>query len=192
MINCEKYRLIKDEEIIRQIVVQNQNNLFEVLYDRYATKVNDKAFGMLKNVEQAREAVQVIFIRAFEGLSSFRAEASFSSWLYAITYNYCIDYLRHQKQLHYPDWNTKNELPEIIDEKHEDVSGFNEEILLGLMEQIHPEEKALLVMKYIDDISIREISKALRVSESAAKMRLKRARARLLFLYQEKVRKNEV
>jgi RNA polymerase sigma-70 factor (ECF subfamily) len=186
MANVAKYSSVKDEELVRLITDEHQTALFDILYSRYQKKVTDKSYGLLKNSELAREAVQAIFIRAFERLSGFRGEASFSSWLYTITYNYCIDYLRKQKHLHYPEWNSRQDLSEIIDEETEDIEGFDEALFNRLLDEIHPEEKALLMMKYHDDISIRDISIALRISESAAKMRLKRARARLLFLYQEK------
>ncbi|MBV6639584.1 MAG: sigma-70 region 4 domain-containing protein, partial [Cyclobacteriaceae bacterium] len=61
---------------------------------------------------------------------------------------------------------------------------------LPILEVIHPEEKAILLMKYMDDLSIRDISIALRISENAAKMRLKRARSRVFYLYSEKYLKD--
>lgn len=190
MANVAKYSSVKDEELVRLINTEHQTALFDILYARYYKKVADKSYSLLKNSELSREAAQVIFIRAFERLPGFRGEAAFSSWLYSITYNYCIDFLRKQKQLHYPEWNSRQDLSEIVDEEYEDIEGLDEELLTRLLDEIHPEEKALLMMKYHDDISIRDISIALRISESAAKMRLKRARARLLFLYQEKNKHN--
>jgi RNA polymerase sigma-70 factor (ECF subfamily) len=96
--------------------------------------------------------------------------------------------LRAKKKLHYPEWNQANVIPEIIDEADEDLVELNYNKLLHILEQIHPEEKAMIQMKYQDNLSIKDISEALRVSESAAKMRLKRAKARVLYLYKEKFR----
>ncbi|MCF8366172.1 MAG: RNA polymerase sigma factor [Bacteroidales bacterium] len=191
MSNISKYENVSDEEIVRLIVEEKNTRLFDILYQRYIKKVHDKTYNLLENSALSQDAVQVIFIRVYDRLESFRGSASFSSWLYSITYNYCIDFLRRQKKLHYPEWNHQNELPEIIDESESDFSGIDEDVLMSLLDEIHPEEKVLLVMKYLDDISIREISHALRISESAAKMRLKRARTRLLFIYQEKMKKIE-
>lgn len=191
MVNSTKYDLMSDEEIVRLIVDEKNTRLFDIIYQRYEKRVSDKTYSLLKNAEQSREAVQVIFIRVFDRLSGFRGNALFSSWLYAITYNYCVDFLRQQKKLHYPQWNRDNELPEIVDEEQADFSGIDEDVIMALLEEIHPEEKVLLVMKYLDDISIKDISMALRISESAAKMRLKRARTRILHLYQEKMKKNK-
>jgi len=54
------------------------------------------------------------------------------------------------------------------------------------LELIHPEEKALLLMKYKDDVPMKQVAVSLRISEDAAKMRLKRARTRVLYLYNQK------
>ena len=88
--------------------------------------------------------------------------------------------------MHYPEWNRKNEIPEIIDETEEDFTEVNYKRLLELLELIHPEEKALLLMKYQDNLSMKQISTALRITEDAAKMRLKRARSRILYLFKSK------
>jgi RNA polymerase sigma-70 factor (ECF subfamily) len=85
--------------------------------------------------------------------------------------------------LHYPNWNQENELPEIIDESDTEMSEISYENLLQVFEKIHPEEKALLMMKYQDSIPIKEIAVSLSTSEDAVKMRLKRARTRVVYLY---------
>ena len=184
----EKYKSTSDEEIIRMILAEERKELFGVLYHRYQRKVLDKCYSLLKNKELAEDAQQIIFEKTYEKLGSFKGKASFSSWLYSITYNYCIDYLRNKKKINYPEWNRKQELPEIIDEIQDEDSVINYENLLKILDLIHPEEKALLMMKYNDDLSISDIAQALRLTESATKMRLKRARARILYLYTQTYR----
>jgi RNA polymerase sigma-70 factor (ECF subfamily) len=174
-----------DEEIVHAILENGKSNLYEVLYDRYYAKVLDKSYSLLKNRELAKELTRDILSKSYEKLSSFKGDSSFSSWLYSITYNQCIDYLREKKKLHYPDWDMQNELPEIIDEIEEDLTGIQYERLINLLDLIHTEEKALLLMKYQDELSLKEIGEALRISESAAKMRIKRAKARLIYLYKK-------
>jgi len=177
---------LKDEELIYRIVNQQEKELFKILYNKYSQKVLDKCYSLLKNKDLAREFTQEIFAKTYENLPKFRGASSFSSWLYSITYNYCIDYLRHKKKMHYPEWNSRNEIPEIEDDSEETISEINYERLMEIIELLHPEEKALLIMKYNDKLSIKYISNALRISESAAKMRIKRAKARLVYLYNKK------
>ncbi|MEZ5083771.1 MAG: RNA polymerase sigma factor [Bacteroidales bacterium] len=179
---------LKDDELINQVnnKVDDSSKYFEILYKRYYQKVLDKCYSFVKNRTIAEELTEDIFIKTFEKLSTFKHKSSFSSWLYSITYNHCIDYLREKKKLHYPNWSRDNEIPEIIDETEETIEDITYEKLLVILELIHPEEKALLLMKYKDDLSMKQIGTALRISEDAAKMRLKRARTRVIYLYTEK------
>lgn len=174
---------LKDEEIISLIREKGDNDLFSILYERYYLKVLDRCFGLLKNRGQAEEFTEDIFSKVFEKIIGKGAILHFSSWLYSVTYNYCIDYMRARKNLHYPSWNRENDLPEIQDESEEEIAEISYDRFLLVLELIHPEEKALVLMKYQDNISLREIGKSLRISEDAAKMRLKRARTRIIYLY---------
>lgn len=181
---------VKDNDLITRITSGATNESFAILYKRYYKKVYDKCYSFVKNKVIAQELTNEIFSKTYEQLGSFRQKSSFSSWLFTITYNHCIDYLRKQKQLHYPKWNSENEIRDIIDEPEDKIDDINYDNLLVILEMIHPEEKAMLLMKYQDNLSIRTISEAMRVSEDAAKMRLKRARTRVMFLYNEKFLKN--
>jgi RNA polymerase sigma factor (sigma-70 family) len=182
----ETLKSLSDEEIILKIINDNETNYYEIIYKRYRKKVLDKCFSILKNHSLAVDLTEDIFSKTFEKLKTFKKISSFSSWLYSITYNHCIDYLRYKKKLHYPNWNREHEIPEIIDESDENLNEINYDNLLVIMDLIHPEEKALLLMKYQDNLSLKQISESLRISEDAAKMRLKRARTRVLYLYKKK------
>ena len=179
-----------DEAIIKLIVKENKSGLYEVLYKRYYHKVVDKCFSFIKDRKQAQDFANDILAKAYEKLPGFKGNASFSSWLYAITYNYSIDYLRLKKKMHYPNWNSQNEIPDIIDESETDLQDLSYENLIQIMEMIHPEEKALLLMKYQDNLSGKQIAQTLRISEDAVKMRLKRARTRVVYLYRKQFQKD--
>ena len=181
---------LSDEVIVDRIVLGQQRDLFEILYNRYYEKVFDKCYGLLKNRQMAAEFAEDIFSKVFEKLVSFKKRASFASWLYSITYNHCIDYLRERKNLHYPEWDMNHEFPEITDEQEDYLQQINFDNLTIILETIHPEEKALLIMKYHDGIPIKDIASSLRISENAAKMRIKRARTRVLYLYQKRFLKD--
>jgi RNA polymerase sigma factor (sigma-70 family) len=180
-----------DEYIVNLITHNHRSDLYEILFERYHSKVFDKCYSLLKDKKLAEEFVHDIFTKVFEKLKGYKGLSSFSSWLYAITYNHCIEYLRVKKKIHYPDWNRENELSEIIDEQEEDLTDIRYERLLLILDMIHPEEKALLLMKYKDNLSVKLIESALKISESAAKMRLKRAKARVIFLYNKLYRNKE-
>ena len=181
---------LDDKDIIKKILEENEPGYFDVLYKRYFPKVLDKCYSIVKNRNLAEELAGDIMCNTYEKLASFKGMSSFSSWLYSITYNYCIDYLRKKNKLHYPSWSRDNEIPEIIDDTDESIDSVNPENLMQILDLIHPEEKALLLMKYQDNLSIKQISTALRISDDAVKMRLKRARTRVLYLYSKKFMKD--
>ena len=186
MASKTKYKHKSDEEIVLIIINSGNHELFEILYLRYFKKVRDKCFSFLKDAKLSEEFANDILTKAYEKINGFKGNSSFSSWLYSITYNYCIDYLRFKKKLHYPEWNSNNEIPEIIDESETDFEEASYENLLTIFELIHPEEKVLLLMKYQDNLPIKSIAKTLRISEDAVKMRLKRARSRVIYMYNQK------
>lgn len=186
----EEYKSFTDEELVRLILQEKRIQLYEILYDRYFRKVTDKCHSFVKDRRQAEDFANEILAKAYEKLPGFKGNSAFSSWLYSITYNYSIDYLRLQKKLHYPKWNSQNEIPDIIDESEADLQELSYEILLRILEMIHPEEKALLLMKYQDNLSGKQIAQTLRISEDAVKMRLKRARTRVIYMYQSLFQKD--
>jgi RNA polymerase sigma-70 factor (ECF subfamily) len=176
---------LKTGEIIQKIIEEVKTEYYRLLYNRYKPKVYQKCLTLLKDKTLAHEFANDILAKAFEKLTRVKKTSAFSSWLYVLATNYCIDYLRNKKKLHYPSWNKANEIPDIVDESSEMLHELNYEDLLVVMDKIHPEEKALILMKYQDDLSLKEIGKSLRITEDAAKMRLKRARTRLIYLYKK-------
>ena len=174
---------LNDFEIIEKIQSGDASKYFNVLYERYFDRVFGKCYTFVKNKNLAEELTEDIFSKVFEKLSTFRQLSSFSSWLYSITYNHCIEYLRAKQKLHYTEWSSKNEIAEILDETKEIIDEIDYDKVMNILELIHPEEKALLLMKYKDELTMRQIGASLRITEDAAKMRLKRARARVVYLY---------
>jgi RNA polymerase sigma factor (sigma-70 family) len=177
---------LTDRQIIDLILQDGKSKYFELLYNRYHGRVKDKCFSLLKSRQMAHEFTLEIFEKVYEKLNTFKGNSTFSSWLYAISYNHCIEYLRQKKKLHYPEWNRNFELPDVIDEMaEEDLTGIRYDRLMKVLDMAHPEEKALLLMRYQDNIPLKLIQLTFRISESAAKMRIKRARARVMHLYKE-------
>lgn len=177
---------ISDEELVRLYVETQRNAYFERLYERYCDRVYRKCLSFIKDPVRAEDLTHDIFLKLVVKLSSFREQAKFSTWLYSITYNYCTDQLRSQ--------NLRREV--YMDDGWERLDVGNEDGLAELAEmeakqlqialhQLPPEEQTMLLMKYQDDISIRDIADLNGLTESAVKMRLKRSRDKLRKHYLE-------
>lgn len=181
-----------DRQVIDQIIQKGDRTLFGVLYDRYANKIYRKCIGMLKNRDDAQDLCHDILVKAFLNIGNFEGNSSFSTWVYAITYNQCIDYLRQKQKTVIEDFEDNDELFDrqdnsAVEEKQLFEISFNR--LQELIYQLNEDDMVILLMKYQDEMSVDDIMKVLKISESAAKMRLKRARDRLRKLYEKKYEK---
>ncbi len=89
---------MSDEEALEQYLLTQNVNYFNLLYDRYTNKVYAKCISMLKESELAEDATQEIFVKVILNLSKFSGKSKFSTWLYSVTYNFCIDIIRKGKK----------------------------------------------------------------------------------------------
>lgn len=177
-----KLKHLKDEELVALYVDTQRNTYFEELYDRYANKVYRKCYSFVYDQEKAQDFTHDIFLKLIVKIGTFKETSKFSTWLYSITYNYCMDQIRVKKK------QKEYALDENYDIEDSDDSGLDELQSQGLqksLEKMPSDEKALLLMKYQDDFSIKEISETLKISESAVKMRLLRSKDKLRKLYLE-------
>jgi RNA polymerase sigma factor (sigma-70 family) len=172
---------MKDIEVIHKYLETQASLCFHLLYNRYATKIFSKCISMLKDETLAQDATQEIFTKIFLNLARFGEKAKFSTWVYSITYNYCIDFLRRKKKQLNIFTDEIEKAPEIIDELP-DEEMLNMEIsqLKSVLENLPPGDKAVLLMKYQDDMSIKEIADAFDKTESAVKMKIKRAKEKAI------------
>lgn len=173
-----------DNEIVDLYIATQRSPLFDILYDRYSKKVFVKCKSLLRDQAKAEDAMQEIFIKVLLNLSKFNKKAKFSTWLYTITYNYCIDSIRKAKKLQSVSVDDVAELeqePDTIDDKV--LLETNIVRLKAILDVIPTEDKAILLMKYQDDMSIRDIGSVLSKSESAVKMKIKRAKEKFVKQY---------
>ncbi|MFN4315287.1 MAG: RNA polymerase sigma factor [Chitinophagaceae bacterium] len=166
-----------DLELIERINRSNDPHWFGMLYDRHSKAVYNKCLLFVKEPSEAEDVAHDIFVKAFLGLKQFKKQSQFSTWLYSITYNFCISHLRSRKQLaELPDYDQMPQPNEVADEDFLQLRVMH---LEKALQEISAEEKMILLMKYQDDMSIKDIQEALNLGESAVKMRIKRAKARV-------------
>lgn len=185
---------LTDSQLIALYLEEQDARYFSQLYRRYAGKVFAKCISMLADQGMARDATQDVFIKVLLNLSKFTEQSSFSTWVYSITYNYCIDLIRKKKKnilLFTEDVGriskeTEVEVPDSVILEME--TGRLEKVL----KQLPVGDKAILDMKYIEDMSIKEIGEVLNKTESAIKMQIMRAKIKAQTLYEEMFGKEPV
>lgn len=184
MFSHKRKEKLSDEEIVKLVVVNNSHDDFGILYDRYSEKVYHKCISFVKDLDLAQDLTHDVFIKTFVNLSKFNFESRFSTWLYSVTYNFCIDYLRKNNKAIRESEEILENIADVDDQKNEEeLLTIEAERLKIVLESISLNDKMLLLMKYQDDLSIQEIMVAMELKESAVKMRIKRARAKAVETY---------
>lgn len=183
---------LTDEQLVSAIHQQFNPQLFSELVNRYEKKVTGKCREYVKDEDVAKDLAQDIFLKLFLKLDSFKEQSRFSSWFFAIVHNTCMDYLRKSRKRYHAEITEElvDKVGEMSELEGEVPEAMSIEILEELLEQIPPEDKMILLLKYREKASIKDIQTALDIGESAVKMRLKRAREKITRIHREHQRKD--
>ncbi|MDW7694462.1 RNA polymerase sigma factor [Flammeovirgaceae bacterium SG7u.111] len=176
-----------DEYLMASLQQEFSPSLFAKITERYEKKVFIRCREFVKDEDNAKDLVQEIFIKLYINLAKFHPENRFAPWFNTIVHHTCIDFLRKNKsKLNEQLTETLSDSVEELSELDKEVSDdLGIEILEQLLEQIPPEDKLLLLLKYNEDLSIKEIQKTTGLSESAVKMRIKRAKEKVTKLHRK-------
>ncbi|KUF37884.1 RNA polymerase sigma factor [Myroides marinus] len=181
------FAAMTDEELVQFIVHSSNTNLFGILYDRYAQKVYGKCLGFAESRDVAEDLTQDIFVKLYLNLKNFRGESKFSTWLYSFAYNHCVNYskLVLKKKRNEEVLDDENQYALSIEDEisDEEIFSLSVDKLQESLVKLDPEDKIVLLMKYQDDKSIKEIATLLDLGESAVKMRLHRAKKKIVEIY---------
>ncbi|MFN4079653.1 MAG: RNA polymerase sigma factor [Saprospiraceae bacterium] len=183
----KKSKIYSDVELIRLYQREQNSFFFNQLYQRYSGKVFAKCLSMLSDHGLAKDAVQEIFVKILLNLSRFDERSSFSTWLYSITYNFCIDLLRRKKKI---TLIFTEDVGRVNQEKVEEAPDsllleMKSDRLQTVLDLLPPGDRMILLLKYQDEMSIKDISSVLQKTESAVKMQIMRAKQRACDLHDE-------
>lgn len=178
---------LTDELLVELIVSSKDPLLFKVLYERYIFKVFNTCLSFSNNNQEAEDICQDIFLKLLDKIHTFKGASKFSTWLYSFTYNHCVNYF-HRNKVKKFEKNTSN-IEQICNEviaqsSDEDlVQMIKLEKLNEALELIPFEDKQILILKYQEFKSVKDLMDLHNAVESAIKMRLKRAKEKLLGVY---------
>ena len=175
-----------DEELVKQIVDNKNSHYFSILYDRYAGLVYNKCYTFADSEEEAQDLTHDIFIKIFINLKTFKGESKLSTWIYSVTYHFCISYINKKKssKVSFSDeiLNGAIEKDLLDEESDKELFEIKYTRLQEILKLLQIDEKMILLMKYQDDLSIKDIAGMLNLNESTVKMRLHRAKKKVLEL----------
>jgi RNA polymerase sigma-70 factor, ECF subfamily len=177
-----------DRELVRRAQGEDKE-AFEELVRRHQHRVFAVAGGILRRREDVEDIAQQVFVKAYFSLKKFDQRAAFSTWLYKITVNECWDLLRKKKvrPLMYESDLSEEQARQVIasGEKENpgpDVSQRIEarERVERLMEGLDERDRLMLILKEVEGFSIEEIAEVLNLNGNTVKVRLFRARRRVV------------
>ena len=177
-----------EEQLIRR-AQQGDNDAFEQLLLLHQKKVYNLCLRMSANPDDALDLSQEAFIKAWRSIGQYQFEASFSTWLFRLTSNVCIDHLRRKKR------RQETSLTESFDDSDEgeeftlpDAAPLPEEqaitnetklALAQAMERLGPEHREILQLRVVEDLPYEQIAEILDIRVGTVKSRLARARLSL-------------
>ena len=165
---------------------KGDQNAFAELVRLYEKKVFALTTRMCKNPDDAAEAAQEAFLAAWQGLPNFRGDAAFSTWLYRLASNACVDLLRREgrhRDAAGPSFNDDDlqlDVPDQAPSPHDlaERSELRQQIEAGLA-ALSPEHRAVLILREIHQRSYDEIAEILSLDVGTVKSRINRGRKQL-------------
>ncbi|MBS4008287.1 MAG: sigma-70 family RNA polymerase sigma factor [Clostridium sp.] len=186
-----------DEKVLISLCKRGDLSAYDRLMQRYEKRVYALCFRMAGNQDDAADLAQEAFLKAFRALPSFNGQAQFSTWLYRIVTNTCLDERRRQarrpqlfsldKPLNTEDGQLALTLPaEASDPLATALSQETEIEIRTLLSMLPAEQRIVLVLRDMEGYSYDEIARMLNLNGGTVKSRLNRARRKLRELYLEK------
>jgi RNA polymerase sigma-70 factor, ECF subfamily len=178
----------EDRELVRRAQAQDKE-AFEELVRRHQHRVFAVAGGILRRREDVEDIAQQVFVKAYFSLKRFDQRAAFSTWLYKITVNECWDLLRKKKvrPLVYESDLSEEQARqfEATDERRSEEPDISERLearqrVERLMEGLDPRDRLMLILKEVEGFAVEEIGEILELNANTVKVRLFRARRRLV------------
>lgn len=171
-----------EQDAFEQLVIENQNRIYTL------------CLRMTGNPQDAQDLAQEAFLKAWRGLGSFQGDSSFSTWVYRLASNVCIDFLRREKRrqgispafslddedradLHPPDYSQDPAAAYQRDQQRQELE--------RALEQLPAHHRQVLVMRELSGLSYQEISQSLGIDLGTVKSRLARARLAMKKILQD-------
>lgn len=181
-----EHTLSTDESDWLVLAQNGDDEAFTQLVERYQNPVYNLCYRMLGDAQEAEDAAQEAFWRAYQAIRRYDRDRPFATWLLSITAHYCIDLQRKRRlpTLEIEDW-----MEEVLPDNTPDperVTGAREEKerIQKMLSALNPQDRAAIILRYWYEFSEDEISRTLQLSVSAVKSRLHRARLKFAAIYQ--------
>jgi RNA polymerase sigma factor (sigma-70 family) len=180
---------VDDQHYICQLR-ELDTNAFAVLVDRYKDMVFTLSLKMLKDREEAEEISQDTFLKIYKSLSKFNGESKFSTWIYKVAFNTCLDRLKKNKRLRpvaVLDEFTEQEAISLMNVLDSIEERERKQVIQDCLHGLPGEDSFLLTLYYFEEQSLEEIAKIIGINPNNVKIRLYRSRKKLAALLKDRL-----
>jgi RNA polymerase sigma-70 factor (ECF subfamily) len=179
----------RPEGVLVRRVQAGDETAFRELVERYQSKVFSIIHGIVRQRNDAEDIAQQVFTKIFLSVGSFDFRSSLITWIYKITVNECFDYLRKRKvrKLVYESDLSEDEVRRVENSEPRsdrqapvDTTLARRDYILKLLTRVSEEERMLLMMKEVEGFSVEELADQTGMNENTIKVKLFRARQKLV------------
>lgn len=165
-----------DNELINETLAGNLQS-FDSLMIRYQEFVYSIAYGFGKTKENSLDITQDIFLKVYKKMNTFKENSTFKTWLGKVAYNEGVNWSKKNKKfLHHDDAeDLKSEIAEFHNQEDQMLVSENKTLLLRSLFELNTKYRLAVVLRYFENLSIKEIAKSLNCSEGVVKNMLFRS-----------------
>ena len=175
-----------EEQRLIARVLDGDQDAFAAIVTTHEKQVYNLCLRMVSDPEDAQDLAQEAFLKAWRGLRFYKFESAFSTWLYRLTTNVCIDHLRRQKRRPQISLTMGEEEDEELDlpdtaplPEEQLLHGEDRRAVAEAMAQLDEESRAILTLRIVEEQSYEQIGEILDLKAGTVKSRIARARGKL-------------
>jgi RNA polymerase sigma-70 factor, ECF subfamily len=182
------HRTTEEAALVRRVQAKDEMAFREIV-ERYQSKVYSIIYGILRNRNDAEDIAQQVFAKIYFSIKNFDFRSSLLTWIYKITVNECYDYLRKKrvrKLVYESDFTSDDSLlmensePAMDQGPGADTQLAQRDLVTKLLSKISAEDRSLILLKEVEGHSVEELSQMTGMNENTIKVKLFRARQKLV------------
>jgi RNA polymerase sigma-70 factor (ECF subfamily) len=182
------HRTTEEATLVRRVQAHDEMAFREIV-DRYQAKVFSIIYGILRNRNDAEDIAQQVFAKIYFSIKNFDFRSSLLTWIYKITVNECYDYLRKKrvrKLVYESDFSSEDSLRMENSEPATDQAPAvdhrlaQHDLIIKLLSKISEEDRSLILLKEVEGHSVEELAEMTGMNENTIKVKLFRARQKLV------------
>jgi RNA polymerase sigma-70 factor (ECF subfamily) len=179
-----------NDQVYIDNILNGDANAFTVLVDRYKDLVFTLALRMMKHREEAEEVAQDTFIKVYKSLNKFKGDSKFSTWIYRVAYNTCLDRIKKNKRQQYTveiNEYTEHQVKTMDNALDQLEAKEREQSIQDCLALLPSEDSFLLTLYYFEEQSLEEIGKVVGLKPNNVKVKLFRGRKKLATILKKKL-----